>query len=61
MEDKTYSKKGSWLAVLIMSLGFMISGVAIVLASWQLFIVGLVVVVAGGLFGLYAGILNATH
>jgi len=61
MEDKTYSKKGSWLAVLIMTIGFAISGVAIVVASWQLFVVGLVVVAAGGFFGLYAGILNATH
>jgi hypothetical protein len=52
----------SWIAVLVIILGFLIGGIAMVIGPvWWLFGVGVAVVVAGAVFGAATGIMSDVH
>jgi len=49
----------SWLAVAIMVVGFIVGGIGLILGpTWVLFWIGLIVIAAGGIYGLASGIME---
>jgi hypothetical protein len=62
MAEETGHQTGkltSWIAVLIMVLGFVIFGLGLVLGPiWALFWIGVAVVAGGGIYGLAVGIME---
>jgi hypothetical protein len=51
----TVRPRWTWIALLVMVAGLVLIGIGIVVPSWTWAIVGLVLLVAGGIAGLYGG------
>jgi hypothetical protein len=52
------AKLGSWLACLVMMVGFTLGGVAVVLWNWPMFWVGVGIFVLGGIIARAVGIMD---
>jgi hypothetical protein len=51
----TVRPRWTWIALVVMLIGLVLIGVGIISTSWAPAIVGLVILVVGGAFGLYGG------
>jgi hypothetical protein len=62
MAEGSRGRTISWVAVAVVVGGFALGGFGLVLGPiWELFIVGAVITVLGGVFGMATGIMNDWH
>ncbi|MGH3504349.1 MAG: HGxxPAAW family protein, partial [Nocardioidaceae bacterium] len=55
-EGHTRGRPGSWVAVVVILVGFVLGGVGLIIGQWWMFWVAVGIVVVGGIFGLVADI-----
>ena len=61
VEGSTRGRPTSWIAVVVVILGFVIGGLGLIFDNWWVFGIGGAVILAGAAFGAATGIMEDVH